>query len=170
MLAYTNYHRQLLFVLTTILVGLFSANSSAQEQSPEMEYVCELRVTCGPSYEVGATAHGRRVVIPITGGTFEGPAMRGEVLAGGADYQLVDGMRQRAELEAIYNIRTDDGVNIHVRNCGISCWKPDGLYFRTAPRFEAPQDSPYAWLNEAIFVCTPQAMPGYTSLKVWKIK
>ena len=136
----------------------------------ELEYVMELRVTCGKAYSVGKTQHGERIVIPITGGTFEGPAIKGVVLEGGADYQLFDRERNRNELEAIYCIRTDDGVSIHVRNTGI--WRKDGEgeYFITTPKFEAPMDSRYDWLNNAIFVCKPEGKDGYISLKVWMVK
>lgn len=141
----------------------------AQNEEPQLEYVCELKVTCDAAFSVGQTAHGERVVIPITGGTFEGPRMRGTILPGGADYQLVDNKRGRTELEAIYCIRTDDGVNIHIRNCGI-LHNLDGFYFRTAPKFEAPQNSPYDWLNNGIFVCAPGFGEGYISLKVWMVR
>ena len=130
----------------------------------------ELKVTCGTYFSAGQTQHGERIIVPITGGTFEGPDIRGIVLAGGADYQLFDRERNRTELEAIYCIRTDDGVNIHVRNCGIWQMKDGVEYFMTAPKFEAPSDSRYNWLNDAIFVCKPHGEKGYISLKVWKVK
>ena len=76
-------------------------------EGPGLEFVCELRVNCGPAYTVGKTAHGTRMVIPILGGTFSGPNMKGEILSGGADYQLVDQERGRNEIEAIYSIKTD---------------------------------------------------------------
>ena len=53
----------------------------------------------------------------ITGGTFEGPGLKGTIVNGGADYQL--NAEGRTELEAIYCIKTDDGIYIHVRNRGI---------------------------------------------------
>lgn len=154
----------------SILVALMCLCGMVKAQdAPGLEYVCELKVTCDPAYGVGQTAHGERVVIPINGGTFEGPRMKGTVLPGGADYQLVDRGRGRTELEAIYSIKTDDGVNIHIRNCGLLLQNESGFYFRTAPKFEAPQDSPYDWLNNAIFICVPEAKPEYISLKVWKV-
>lgn len=154
------------------LLFLFSTVCNAQSyfQVPELDFVCELKVTVDKAYSVGKTAHGERVVIPITGGTFEGPLMKGIVLSGGADYQLVDKAKGRTELEAIYTIRTDDGVNIHVRNVGLWYKGKDGIYFRTAPKFEAPSDSKYDWLNNAIFICVPEGKDGYISLKVWKVK
>lgn len=105
-------------------------------------------------------------MIPIIGGTFEGEGIKGEVLSGGADYQLMDKEHGRTELEAIYCIRTDDGVTIHVRNRGILTKQG---YFRCTPTFEAPYDSKYAWLNDAIFICVPQGGDGYISLNMWKV-
>ena len=167
-----------LILLLTLATAALAAHAQAIEppypEGPGLEFVCELRVNCGPAYTVGKTAHGTRMVIPILGGTFSGPAMRGEIIGGGADYQLVDQELGRNEIEAIYSIKTDDGVYIHIRNCGLITTSRDEngaprFYFRTAPKFEAPQDSPYDWLNNAIFVC----MPGYATdcicLHVWKV-
>lgn len=159
----------LLVILAQFMCLFTLAQESAVPQAPGLEYVMELRVTCDPAYQVGSTPHGQRVVIPITGGTFQGPKLHGQVLAGGADYQLVHPESGCTELEAIYSIRTHDGTNIHVRNVGLLCSEEGNFYFRTAPRFEAPSDSPYAWLNRSIFVCVPQVMPEYISLKVWRV-
>lgn len=42
------------------------------------------------------------------------------------------------------------------------------FYFRFAPKFEAPADSGYAWLNNALFVCAPDfsGPQGTITLKV----
>ena len=149
----------------------------AQENAPQLEYVVELKVKCEGAYQVGQTSHGNRFIIPIVGGTFEGPKMKGTILPGGADYQLQDNEHGRTEVEAIYSIKTDDGVNIHVRNRGLICTGKDEngnpqFYFRTTPQFEAPFDSKYAWLNNAIFVCQPAfgGNDGTINLKIWKVK
>lgn len=155
----------MLFLLLTCL-----CHAQTALPVPELEFVCELKVTCEKAYTVGKTAHGERVVIPISGGTFEGPHLKGTVLSRGADYQLVDKAKGRTELEAIYSIRTDDGVTIHIRNVGLLCNNKDGWYFRTAPKFEAPNDGKYDWLNNAVFICVPEVKEGYISLKVWKVK
>ena len=144
--------------------------------TPQLEYVMQLRVAIGEAYEVGARPQGNRYVVPITGGTFEGPLLRGTILSGGADYQLRSPDGSHTSLEAIYSIRTDDGVCIHVRNQGIISTAKDehgqdSFYFKAAPRFEAPTDSPYAWLNHALFVCSPTSSPdGSIFLDVWKVK
>ena len=152
------------------------AQTSPADDTPTLEFVCELHVKLGQTYTVGQTAHGARVVIPITGGTFEGPNMKGTVLDGGADYQLVDQKQGRNEIEAIYSIKTDDGVYIHIRNCGLivtgqgADGKPN-FYFRCAPKFEAPSDSKYNWLNNSLFLCKPGGFnpDGGISLRVWRV-
>lgn len=148
------------------------------DNAPQLAYALTLDVAIDGAYGVGKTSHGNRFIIPITGGTFHGVApdgssFSGEVLAGGADYQLQQQDLGRTELQAIYSIRTSDGVSIHVRNEGIIVGEGPSTYFFTSPRFEAPADSKYAWLSNAIFVCRPDfgaSKPGTICLKVWRVK
>ena len=167
-----------------ILISLFALlafgmNASAQvevpKDTPQLEFAMQLKVTLGETYSCGETQHGRRTVIPITGGTFEGPNIKGTILNGGADYQLANG--GRTEVEAIYSIKTDDGVYIHIRNRGIIANSKDAqgnpsFYFRCAPQFEAPNDSKYAWLNNSLFLCAPSFSQGFQGivLNVWRVK
>ena len=153
-----------------LLVGIgVHAQTSADVPGPETEFVMQLKVKLGEAYSVGETPKGRRTVIPITGGTFEGPLLKGTILEGGADWQLAKG--NRTELEAIYSIKTDDGVYIHIRNRGIIAGGEGGFYFKPAPQFEAPEDSKYAWLNNALFLCAPVWGQGEgITLNVWKVK
>jgi hypothetical protein len=167
--------------ITIIAVLLaFTLNAGAQveapKDTPQLEFALQLKVTLGETYSCGETQHGRRTVIPITGGTFEGPNIKGTILNGGADYQLANAAG-RTEVEAIYSIRTDDGVNIHVRNRGIIASSKDAqgnpsFYFRCAPQFEAPADSKYAWLNNSLFLCAPSFSSGFQGivLNVWRVK
>ena len=168
------------FLLSTIamMAYLMSANAQVSEpqNTPQLEFALQLKVTLGEAYSCGETQHGRRTIIPITGGTFEGPNIKGTILNGGADYQLANA-DNRTELEAIYCIRTDDGVNIHVRNRGIIANGKDEngnptFYFKAAPQFEAPADSKYAWLNNSLFLCALDFAAGFKGivLNVWRVK
>ena len=94
--------------LTSVMIA--SAQVNAPKETPQLEFALQLQVTLGETYQVGDTQHGQRIVIPITGGTFEGPAIKGTIINGGADYQLANKALNRTELEAIYSIKTDDGV------------------------------------------------------------
>lgn len=168
--------KKLLFAIAFLTLLSFGVNAQNNApKPPELEYVMELKVTCDAAFSCGQTSRGERVVIPITGGTFEGPKLKGTILNGGADYQYVDHKNARNEIEAIYCIRTDDGVNIHIRNAGLIVTSKDekgnpSFYFRTSPKFDAPNDSKYAWLNNAVFVCTTGFGQGYISLLVWMVK
>ena len=156
----------LVMLMVTMLT--IQAQTYPPKDTPQLEFVLQLRVHIDQAFSVGETPHGKRLVIPITGGTFEGPLIKGTILNGGADYQLASADGSRTELEAIYCIRTDDGVNIHVRNRGIIYNGKDAA----APQFEAPADSRYAWLNNALFVCQPEWTQEFKGivLNVWKVK
>ena len=137
------------------LTSLFIANATAQNAPPASlatEYVFTIEAKIGTTYSMGKTVDGTRQSIAITGGSFYGDSIKGEVIPGGADYQLTrsDGTTR---LHAIYMIKTDDGALINVDNVGLivpeSADTP--FYFRTSPRFTAPNGK-YSWLNQNIFV------------------
>lgn len=173
--------REIKAVIVVFVALAFTLNMSAQvvvgQDAPQTEFVMQLKVTLGETYTCGDTQHGRRTVIPITGGTFEGPRIKGTILNGGADYQLHNAALNRTELEAIYSLKTDDGVYIHIRNRGIIANGKDEqgnptFYFKCAPQFEAPSDSRYAWLNNSLFLCTPLFSQEFNGivLNVWRVK
>ena len=124
-----------------------------------------------PSADLSTQGHSTTGVCPAVESTHRPSLQRG------SDYQLASADGSRTELEAIYCIRTDDGVNIHVRNRGIIYNGKDAngqpsFYFKAAPQFEAPADSRYAWLNNALFVCQPEWTQEFKGivLNVWKVK
>ena len=137
---------------------------------PELELVMTLRVEIAPAREVGELGGGFRRVIPITGGSFTGPAIQGEVMPGGADWNLTrpDGV---AEVWARYTLRADDGVLVGVTNAGLIVPQPDGsLYARTSPQFEVASER-YAWMRRNIFVGTlvPGATGGAVQLEFFRV-
>ena len=169
-----------LLLLTVFLafssLAINAQNTFPKAATPKLDFVMQLNVTLGEAYTVGETQAGKRHVIPITGGTFEGPLLRGSIINGGADYQLISTDGKRTTLEAVYSIKTDDGTYIHVRNQGIlysgkGTTGNNTFYFKAAPKFEAPSDSKYAWLNNAIYICSPSfGTPGTITLDVWMVK
>lgn len=105
------------------------------------------------SYSIGDSKYGGWNIVPIMGGSFEGPDIKGEVLPGGADWQLKrpDG---DTELYARYTLKTDDGYYIQVTNKVLDHSDASEKYVRSVLDFEAPAGSPYEWMNHAIFVGT----------------
>ena len=126
----------------------------ADPQAPHLEFVYQELVTLGPSQPVGETPQGKRNIVPITGGTFEGPRLKGRILPGGWDWQLAN-PGGCFTIHADYMIQTDDGVIINVRNAGTLCTGSDGKRnaLLTAPVFEAPKGK-YDWLNGGVYVGT----------------
>src|SRR6185437_3633565 len=117
--------------------------------APCLEFVMEAHVIVGAALDVGCAPAGERRIVPITGGAFEGPGLRGRVLPGGADWQMIR-PDHTAELDARYTLETESGGLIYVRNRAIRHGSPEALrkmregalvekseyYFRSTPVFE----------------------------------
>lgn len=126
---------------------------------PSFSFLYECKVTLGRTLDFGRTLEGTRRVIPITGGVFEGPKLRGTVVHEGADWNLsrTDGA---GSADAAYYLRTDDEVLIRIVNQGVSA--PIGpsdpaaaerFLMYTHAAFEAPVGK-YDWLNRGMFFGT----------------
>jgi hypothetical protein len=153
-----------LFFAAAAPLALF-AESPAAPAPLATEFAYEAIVEIGACVDIGATPHGVRRYIPITGGTFEGPAIRGVILPGGADWQT-DRPDGTTELNALYSMRCDDGTVIVVHNSGIV----SGSYIRTTTRFDAPA-GPHDWLNKAQFVGSASAgpRPGTVTIRIFRV-
>lgn len=139
---------------------------------PGIEFVYEAIVLLEPSTPVGETPFGRRNRIPIIGGEFAGPNIKGRVLPGGMDWQLIR-PDHFTVIEADYIMQTDDGALIHVYNKGVVGITADGgFYARSTPWFESP-NGPHVWLNQAVFVGTlgpvPERAEPAVRIRVFKV-
>ena len=149
---------------------------------PGLVFAFELRAQLGPPMELGQVPAGRRRIVPILGDTFEGPDLRGTILPGGADWQIVraDGF---TELDTRYTIETDAGAKVYVQNAGIrhappaitekllagQMVDPSQVYFRTVPVFEtsAPE---LQWMTRAIFVGSGERRPSDVIVRFWRLE
>lgn len=132
--------------------------------APGLRFAFAIKAKVGPVQDLGQTARGHRRIIDIVGGEVAGPRLDGEILPGGADWQIVrpDGT---IEVVARYTIRSAPGAMIYVQNEGLRVASPeilarmskgelvpfDSYHFRTAPRFETADPS-LKWLERATFV------------------
>jgi Protein of unknown function (DUF3237) len=167
-------------LMMVVLSGKTQGPSPAV-QPPKLTLIMTLRVQVGAPMELGQVPRGRRRIIPILGGTFEGPDFRGKVLAGGADWQIVraDGL---AELDTRYALQTEQGSLIYIQNAGMRHAPPDitkkllageavdpaQVYFKTVPTFETSA-AELQWLTRAIFVGTGERYPSEVIIRVWKV-
>jgi Protein of unknown function (DUF3237) len=149
--------------------GAASAADAAWPLAPadpvKLVLVLQLVVTCSSPESIGGPANskdGKRTEIwPIVGGRFEGKGIRGTVVPGGGDFPVVrpDGVEI---VDALYRLRTDDGVTIIIHNKGLAY--PQGKdendwHYRLAPEFVAPQGK-YDWLNRHLFISTLSPVPA----------
>jgi hypothetical protein len=116
-----------------------------------LRLLARLSVGIGEFLEVREVPGGRRRVIPITGGDVDGPEIRGEVVPLGADWNLVRGDGTET-VSARYLIRTHDDVLLSVLNEGVISDRAVGRLGVTSVRIEAPRDTSYGWLNDAVLI------------------
>src|SRR5690606_28792978 len=147
--------------------GLLFAASLVQAQDapePSLAFAFGMRVKVDTPLDVGEIPQGRRRIVEIQNGSFEGTEVRGRVVRCGADWQLIqpDGFSQ---LDTRYTLETDQGELVYVQNAGVrhappevmarlnagEVVDPDLVYFRTVPVFEttAPR---LQWMARSVFV------------------
>ncbi len=140
--------------------------SSFEPPKPELEYMARFTVDLvGPVWELEETsALGKRRIIPITGGSFEGPLFNGKILNNGADWQVVtpDGV---AIIDTRYLLQADDDSLVYLQTKGYRYGPADVMaevakgnpvdpskyYFRVYMTFETSSQK-YGWLNRAMAV------------------
>jgi hypothetical protein len=148
---------------------------------PRPEFVAELEAAVAMPILVGKAALGERRIVPILGGRIAGPRLNGEVMAGGADYQLIraDGV---AEIEARYTLKLDDGALVYVVNRGLrraapedmakllrgELVPPERVYFRTAPAFETAAPA-HAWLMRSLFLGLGERRPESVRVRIFAV-
>lgn len=161
---------------------LYYGHGPMKPPEPKLTFAFEVRATVGAPTELGKLANGLiRRIIPITGGTFEGPNVKGTVLAQGADWQIVtpDGI---AVLDARYTLQTDSGHAIYISNKGIRHGAPEVLkrlasgevvdpseyYMRTTPEIEvsAPE---LEWMRRSVFVCSGARFQNNVIIGFYKV-
>jgi len=132
-------------------------------------------------HKIGGAAGIDRRVGEMLAGRFEGERLSGDVLTGGADWQIV-----RADgavlLDARVVLRTDDGAEIAMDYSGIRSGSADVIarlgrgepvdpadyYFRIVPRF-ATSDPRYEWLNRILSVGIGHRLPEGPVYSVFEI-
>ena len=152
---------------------------------PSQTFFADLSVIVGPPQEVGSTAQGLRRVIPIIGGSATGVGWTAQVLAGGADFQLVVSDRL-ALLDARYCLQTDGGDLIYVQNRALRSGPPDvmakllrgelldaastaQIYFRCSPTFETASPA-LRWITERMFTGTGARHPDKVVMRFFTLE
>ena len=154
-------------------------NSGFPELSSELLFEMTLQVA--QATEIGATPSGKRYIAYVTGGTFEGPRLKGRVLPGGGDW-VVQSPDHVFQLDVRITLETDDGALIYSTYRGarhgscdvmrrIESGQPvqaDEYYFRTTPYFETASKK-YGWLGGIVSVGIGQDCPDGATYRVHRI-
>jgi hypothetical protein len=147
------------------------------------EFLFRMSLSTGAPQNVGTARNGELRIVPVTGGTVEGPRFRGEVLPGtAADWLRVD-PDGTAHMDVRLTVRTEAGHLVFVHYTGIRTGSPDALaklnrgeavppedyYFRTAVRFETGA-ADLDWMNKAIAVGVGQRPPSGPVYDVYAVR
>ena len=124
---------------------------------PHAQLLWTALVDVGPTEDHGSSPLGHRFLVPILGGRFYGskqdPALRGAILPGGADRQLLrpDGVK---ELTAIYEMKTDSGQIIGIENRVIVDTQSTPDRYAMSVITAHVQSGPLDWLNRRLLIGT----------------
>ena len=137
---------------------------SAHGYKYEMEYVMSCIYMLDQPQVIGPVAEGLRLNINVTGGTVDGPKIKGKFIPVGADWATLrtDGI---SVLDVRATIQTDDDALIYVyykglADQGLDGYKnfmegapppPEGIEIRTNPWFQTAHPN-YQWLTRGFFV------------------
>ena len=152
-------------VAIVLLAG--SAVAAPVEEKLQAEVLFDLVFERGTATNVGSPG-GNKVVVPVSTGTFEGPKLKGTVIAPSGDSITVrqDGS---SVLDLRLLLQTDDGEKILMTCRGIAYTAPDGTRFaRLQPLFETGADK-YAWLNKVVAVGVYRLVPGKIAYRIYRV-
>ena len=111
---------------------------------------------------------GTRVIVPVTGGTFEGPKVKGSVVGGlGGDWAAMQ-PSGAIRLDVRLLLRTGDGADIVMIYQGRGKQGADGLELVTAPTFETGDDR-YTWINDVQGIATGALVDGGVRYEVYTL-
>jgi hypothetical protein len=151
------------------------------DRAPTLSKLFDITYELGEPQDIGPTPRGHQVIVPVTGGTFRGPRLSGEVLAPGLDWMLVR-PDDCAELDVRVTLQTDDGALIGLAYRGILTQvslvvsyiargqiPPAEEYsLMITPVFQTSAQE-YAWLNGTMAVGTGRSSPGEATYSVFAI-
>ncbi len=147
--------------------AMMASPAFAAEDPPGLksELLFTMFATLEAPQQIGKTHEGTRSVFYATGGTIDGPKIKGTVLPGGGDWFRLreDGI---GELDVRATFETDDGALIYTHYRGVTNGKTG--YFRTTPRFETSSEK-YQWLTQLVAVGVGKAGGGGVSYTVYHI-
>jgi Protein of unknown function (DUF3237) len=149
---------------------------------PRLSFVFRLEASLTEPLDLGQTEQGYRRIVPLTGGTFTGPELRGTLVPGAsADWQTI--LHDGTALGDIrYTLRTNAGDLLYVQSRSVRHGSPEVLArlgrgedvdpseytFRTNTQIAtgAPQ---LDWLNKGVFVGVAGRRPAGVIYEIYLV-
>jgi hypothetical protein len=148
-------------------LGAQSSAPAAEDGKLQSEFLLDLVLDRGPANNVGSLGV-NRVVVPVSGGTFEGPKLKGTVGGPSGDW-IIGRPDGSSVLDLRILLQTDDAQKIYMACRGIAYTPPGGaLFARILPMFETSA-AQYVWLNNVVAVGVYRPMPGKVAYRVYRI-
>jgi Protein of unknown function (DUF3237) len=147
--------------------ALEAQSAPTADDKLQSEFLVDLVLDTQPANNIGSLGV-NRVVVPVSGGTFDGPRLKGTVIGPGGDW-IVRRPDGSSVLDVRILLQTDDNQKIYVTYRGISFTPQGGAqYWRIVPVFETGAEK-YLWLNNIIAVGVHRALPGKVAYRVYQI-
>jgi hypothetical protein len=145
------------------VAGQPPSSHANEDDKLQSEFLLDLTLNAQPPHRVAD-----RLIVAVSGGTFEGPRLKGTIVSPGGDWivQRPDGSRL---LDVRLLLQTDDEQTIYMSWRGIAYTPPGGgLFARIVPVFETSAPK-YAWLNNVVAVGVYRGLSGKIAYRVYRI-
>lgn len=140
-----------------------------------------MSLTLGSVHALNGSPLGDRRIVAVTGGTFEGPRLKGVVLPGGGDW-LIQRSDEALQFDVRLTLMTFDDALIYMLYRGVrhgppavidrlnrgETVHPSEYYFRTTPYFETGSEK-YGWINRIVSVGIGDRRPKEVHYTVFEI-
>ena len=156
-------------------------HSVVHSYEPQLAFLCTVSLETTFPQAIGDNPHGNRQIVPVTGGSFEGPRLTGKVLPGG-DWVLrrPDGV---SELDGRVTWQTEDGALLYVAYRGYRAkispvlprWMtgepiPVEEYYHMITLHFETSAAQYTWLQQAVVIGRGALIQGGVSYHVFAVR
>src|SRR5262245_50406143 len=145
-------------------------------------FLFTLEISLHPIHDLGATPYGRRRLVPVSGGRFEGPRLRGKVIGNVGGDWLIQRADDTFRSDVRLALRTDDGALISMTYSGIRHAAPgvseriargeevapSDYYLRTAAFLETASPE-HRWVNDLIAIGVGRRLPESVTYELHEI-
>ena len=140
----------------------------------------EMQGRIASNTNIGKTPLGRRAIGVVSGGSFSGERLSGQILTPAADWILLD-EDGYGQIDVRLTLATNDGAHIYMQYTGVLEYNDKitdafgvsgttefgDAYFFTQPRFETG-DQRYAWLNHVVAIGEGRLLEGGFQYRIYQ--